>query len=156
MLPRAQTGHYMVMSALPDRAALRTISAWALAVTGAILIAGCRAITPQGESAAQAAAAFTLALGEHNGVRACYLLTPQALSTVEESEGRPCSSAIVSMNVPQQGRPLSAQAFGVNAVVTTDSDVLFLTASGGTWKVFAAGCTSQPHDRPYSCLVTAG
>jgi hypothetical protein len=155
-LSRAQTGHYRAMSALLHGAALPRITVWELYVAGALLIAGCTSITPQDDSAAHAASAFTHALDEHNGVRACSLLTPEAVSTVEQSEGRHCSSAIVSMNLPQQGRRLSAHAFGVNAVVTTDSDVLFLTASGGSWKVFAAGCTPQPHDRPYSCLVTAG
>ena len=114
--------------------------------------AGCGEVGAGTGSAADAARSFERALGDGDGATACSRLTPQVVSALEQSEGKPCARAIVSIGLPQSAQA-SADTYGMNSMVKTGSDVLFLTNSTGRWLVIAAGCRRQPDDQPYSCLV---
>ena len=121
---------------------------------GLLGVAGCGDLATGSGSAADAVTSFERALGDGDGDRACSLLTPQVVSALERSEGKPCARAIVSIGLPQSDKQASAETYGMNALVTTGTDVLFLTYSTGQWQVIGAGCRRQPSDQPYSCLVT--
>jgi hypothetical protein len=119
-------------------------------------VAGCASSGPDAGGAAGTAADFVSALSRQDGQAACRLLVEAAASEVARSEGEPCAQAIVSLGLPTSASDLSAQAFGTQAQVATGEDVLFLSDSGGGWRVAAAGCHPESGDQPYSCLVTAG
>ena len=116
-------------------------------------VAGCGSLAADSGSAVDAAKSFEQALSNGDGLKACSRLTTKAVSALAESEGKPCPRAILTIGLPQSAHQTSADAYGVNAVVRTGTDVLFLTNSTGQWLVTAAGCRRQPDDQPYSCLV---
>jgi hypothetical protein len=74
---------------------------------------------------------------------------------VEELEdGAPgsCADELLQLVIPGASEVTESKAYGSNAQVQMDQDTVFLTRSGDTWKVIAAGCTPQG-ERPYDCEV---
>jgi hypothetical protein len=99
---------------------------------------------------------FAKALERGDGVSACLLLMPSVVRSVEESDGRPCARAILSVGLPPAADATDIHVYGVNAQVVTSTDVLFLSQSADGWRIFAAGCRAQSGDQPYSCMMAAG
>jgi hypothetical protein len=117
---------------------------------------GCAALEPDAGSVSDAADAFAQAVSGGDGDAACGLLAAGAVEELERSEREPCSKAVLSLGLPQPGRERSVDVYGLDARVVTETDVVFLSDSGGGWKVTAAGCDGASGDQPYSCIVTAG
>jgi hypothetical protein len=117
---------------------------------------GCAALAPDESPALHAADSFERAVSDGDGEAACGLLAAGAVEELERSEGRPCRKALTSLTLPQPGHERSVDVYGLNARVVTDTDVVFLSNSGGDWKVTAAGCHGASGDQPYTCIVTAG
>lgn len=129
---------------------------WTLAAAlGAVTLSGCSSLGPDRTEAGEAAVAFHAAQRDADGERACALLTETTRTAVAESADEPCASAILDEDLPAADQVLDVAAYGRNARVTLDGDVVFLSVAGGTWKVTAAGCQPRP-DAPYDCSLTGG
>ncbi len=122
-------------------------------VTLAVLaLSGCSQGTA---SPAVVAGDFDAALNGGDFAAACELLTPEAVSELEDGSGQPCETALESLEVPAGGEVLHVEAWGRAAVAEMEQDTLFLARTGDTWAVRAAGCTQVPN-APYDCIVTGG
>jgi hypothetical protein len=125
-------------------------------LAGVLSMVGCSAVSPDRETAAAAAATFQSAVASGHGQQACNLLVPGTASALEYSDGKPCAKAIESVGLPASGLTKSSQAYGLNAVVQTATDVLFLFDDNHVWKVVAAGCRPTEPGEPYQCLLQGG
>lgn len=103
---------------------------------------------------------FYSRVADGDGAGACALLTPGAVETVETEAGAPCADALLEGDVGEElasrsaGDVTEVRTAGVQAQVRTSEDVVFLSASGGSWLVAAAAC--DPRDqRPYDCALEA-
>jgi len=124
-----------------------------MGVSAAATFAGCG--SSQDGAVEEAAGEFYAALAARDGGRACALLAPSTRSEVEQSTGKPCSSAILEERLPDPSSPQAVEVFGTAGEVRYDGEVAFLAAFADGWRVVAAGCTPQdPH--PYDCLVAGG
>ncbi len=130
-----------------------------LVVGVALALAGCSNPGPGAADAGRAAADFATAVADGDGARACALLTPRAAQSLADDAETTCEQAVladpVTSAVVPDGPPTGApepKAFGREAQVHLDGDVLFLAMAGGGWKVSAAGCTPLP-DQPYDCVI---
>ncbi|AEE46216.1 hypothetical protein [Cellulomonas fimi] len=103
---------------------------------------------------------FYDAVDAGDGARACALLTPGVVETVEEDEGVACAEALVDGDLADllRSRAPATDAqvtrAGGEAQVRTALDTVFLTASGTSWLVSAASCDPRP-PRPYDCDLEA-
>ena len=121
-------------------------------LTVAWLVAGCSAAgsTPA-TAAGEAAEAFTAA-ATSDPASACSLLAPETRREIEGDSGQ-CARGITDAELPQTGRVLDVQVYGLDAMVRLEHDTMFLALFDGGWRVTAAGCTPQEQDRPYSCDI---
>jgi hypothetical protein len=103
----------------------------------------------------QAAAAFTGALTEHDGPRACALLAPRTRSELEQSSKQPCAEAVLTEGVGDVGAVRRTEVFETMAQVRFAHDTLFLARFDDGWRVLAAACT-RPASRPYDCQIAGG
>lgn len=125
----------------------------AVAVLGAVALSGCSSLAPDGAAAGDAALAFHDAQGSGDGALACDFLSEATRAELEQSSEMPCDSAILEEDIPSAEQVVDVAAYGRNARVALDGDVVFLSVAGGEWKVIAAGC--QPRvDEPYDCSLT--
>lgn len=116
------------------------------------LVAGCAGLAPDPARAADVAAAFSQAVADGDGGAACDLLAPRTFEALAD-EGQSCDEAVLEAGLSTEAMAVEdARAYGRQAQVELDSDVMFLTRDGSAWLVTAAGCTERP-DRPYDCLV---
>lgn len=136
----------------------RALVPWsrALALTlGTVVLAGCSAAgSSSADGAGEAAEAFTAAVTA-DASAACALLAPQTREELEDDEG-PCATSIGELDLPQAGRALEVEAFGLDAMVRTEHDTLFLARFEQGWRVTAAGCEPDEPDRPYTCEIKGG
>ncbi len=131
----------------------RTVAARAvIAASAALALSGCSQAMA---SPAGVAGDFEEALGTRDFAGACELLTPAALSDLEDGSGMACEQALESLGIPAGGRVLHVEAWGRAAIAELEQDTLFLARTGETWAVRAAGCTPVP-EAPYDCIVTGG
>ncbi|HWJ84418.1 MAG TPA: hypothetical protein VNR62_03260 [Cellulomonas sp.] len=129
----------------------RTIAAVALVWAAS---AGCAVAGPNAEAASTVVTSFTSALRSDDGARACELLAPATRDSLEEQSGDRCDEAIVGLGLPTTETGSEPRSYGRQAQVRTADDVLFLTRSGDTWLITAAGCAPR-RDRPYDCDLAA-
>jgi hypothetical protein len=123
-----------------------------------LALSGCGSPRPTADAAASTATDFYDAIGRSDGTAACDLLAPATLEELESDADEPCDEALLDGDV---GETLTARAdpstaspsvAGRQAQVLLSSDVVFLTISGSSWLITAAGCDERPH-RPYDCAV---
>lgn len=119
----------------------------------AIGLAGCSSLGPNSAGAGEAALAFHTAHEEGDGGQACELLTDAVRTELEQSAEQPCDEAILMEDLPTAGRVMEVAAYGGDARVILDGDVVFVTVEGGQWKVSAAGCEFRSN-LPYDCTLT--
>lgn len=81
----------------------------------------------------------------------CALLAPAALAALESAASAPCADAVGRL-APAGGQVQHTEVWADEAQVRMTGDTLFLTHTGGGWKVIAAGCTSNG-DMPYECRL---
>jgi hypothetical protein len=122
------------------------------AVAAALLVFLATSCAPATGEPAAAAEQFHAALQEGSYGRACALLAPMTKEELESSEGKPCAEALASLRLDSGGAVKRTEVFGGNAQVRLGPDTLFLTESGDTWRVTAAGCTARG-GRPYECQL---
>jgi hypothetical protein len=99
--------------------------------------------------------AFFRAVSQADGARACALLSAEVSTTVAESAGAPCPTAVLAAHLPAPAPVLRAEIYGHQAWVTTRTDTVFLSEFPDGWKVIGAGCQVQG-DKPYDCAVSGG
>ena len=107
-------------------------------------------------AAGRAVSAFGRALRQHDGSRACGLLTPEAQSKLEDERKKPCAQAIeeVASELEPGASVTKVDVAQLSAFVKTSrGPAFFLDKNGRAWKLSAAGCTDQAGDAPYSCAL---
>jgi hypothetical protein len=121
-----------------------------------VLCAGvcCGCASGQREVDSTAAAAdFLAAMGDGDTRAACALLATSTRDDLETSEGRPCGSALDSVDIPA-GDVDEVQVWGDRAQARTSAGTLFLVELNSGWQVSAAGCT-RADNGTYDCLLAA-
>lgn len=121
---------------------------------GATALSGCSSLGPDEGAAGEVALAFSGALNDGDGSRACELMTEAARTELEDSSEESCDTAVLAEDIPSAERVLDIAAYGRTARVVLDGDVVFLSVADGGWRVAAAGCRPQP-EAPYDCAVAA-
>jgi hypothetical protein len=125
----------------------RVVAGWlsALALAGA---AGCGAA--EEENAREAATEFVTAVQSQDTGRACGLLAPDTVESLESQSSQQCQQALPSMELPGD-QVTEVEVWGDAAQARSSSDVLFLRELADGWRVVAAGCQPQGADQPYEC-----
>jgi hypothetical protein len=130
---------------------------WAI-VPIATLALGLAACSDAPGSPADAVRAFDAAVQRGNGAQACALLIPASADAVASDANASCADALSAGEVGDALRArgpataLRTRRAGLQAQVRTGADVVFLAASGGAWRITAAGCDPRP-GMPYDCEV---
>lgn len=133
--------------------ARHTLGVAAIVAMTAVAVTSCgSAETPE---VTHVARQFADAVAAHRGAAACSYLAPSTKSALVQSEGKPCSAALLKEHLPQAGAIRSATAYGTMAQVKLARDTLFLSRFNQGWRVTAAGCSPQK-DRPYNCTLQGG
>lgn len=122
----------------------------AVFLVSGLLLAGCSGLNPGTAQAAETAREFHALLTSQQEKQACDLLTPAVMEALEGADAGSCPQKLAALKLDGASHVLDSRAFGRNAQVQLDGDTVFLTMSGGAWKVMAAGCTSRG-ERPYDC-----
>ncbi|WP_421741639.1 hypothetical protein [Cellulomonas sp.] len=128
-----------------------------LVVVG-VALTGCAPARPTSGSAVEVVTAFYDAVGRQDGAAACDLLAPVTVETLEGDADDACADAVLDGDVGDTlaartgSTSGSASVAGRQAQVVLTGDVVFLTVSGTTWRITAAGCDPRP-DRPYDCVL---
>lgn len=117
--------------------------------------AGCSGSNPEADGAAQVAVEFHRMVSSGDPSGGCDLLAPAVVEKLENGSAGTCGEKLSALNLPPATRAAEAKAFGSSAQVFLDEDTVFLTRTGGHWKITAAGCTSRG-ERPYDCDVEGG
>ena len=136
--------------------------AWRPALCLTLLVAGlagCASDRPGAAAADATARDFYRAISDGDGAKACELLAPAAVQSLEDDADQPCDQAILGGDVgdtltsraDDAADPAAATA-GREAQVRLTTDVVFLTVSGHSWLITAAGCDARPN-RPYDCAL---
>jgi hypothetical protein len=97
------------------------------------------------------AVGFYAAADQHDGARACALLSSETRKKLEEQESEPCAKAIDKVDL--KGGPVSK--IGVYsteaAVELRGGDTVFIEDTSDGWRVSAAGCRPTAHAQPADC-----
>jgi hypothetical protein len=127
---------------------------------GAVVALAALAVTSCGSSDTPrpdaVAVDFARAVAEDDGATACALLAPKTREEVEQSTSHPCAEGILEEDVPESTAARGTDAYGRQARVVLDKDVVFLARFSLGWRVVAAACEDQGQDRPYDCDVSGG
>ncbi|WP_139005625.1 hypothetical protein [Arthrobacter crystallopoietes] len=134
------------------RSCTRAATVGTAVVLGAVALTGCSSLNPGTDDAAKTAQEFHSAVAAGDGETACNLLAPSAVEELEDGAPGACSDKLLELVIPGASQVTDSKAYGSNAQVLMDQDTVFLTRSGDTWKVTAAGCTQQG-ESPYDCEV---
>jgi hypothetical protein len=95
---------------------------------------------------------FHAALGAGDGGAACAELSEQAVSKLEQEEGKPCDQAILSLKLAKGGTVAVKRVEITSAYVSlAQGSADFLDEGPKGWKIAAAGCKPSGGDRPYEC-----
>lgn len=137
---------------VPRRSCTHAPMVSAAVVLGILALTGCTSLNPGTEEATTTAQDFHSALAAGDGATACNLLAPSAVEELEDGAPGACADELLQLVIPDASDVTESKAYGTNAQVLMDQDTVFLTRSGDTWKVTAAGCTRQG-ERPYDCEV---
>jgi hypothetical protein len=133
------------------------MSAWR---AGVLVPIGLLALTGCGRSRDHAtvrgvAEAFYAAVAQHDGAKACALLSADARKALEQQESSPCERAVVHLD-------LSGSRAHIVRVYTTDAavelihgDTVFLQQTPQGWRVDAAGCRPHARGEPADCEVAS-
>ena len=114
-----------------------------------LLLVGCSGA--EQDAVIRGAAAFTAAVGARDARAACAQLAPATRAEVEWRFSAPCAAALGELRRPVGTGPVVAvSVWGGSAQVRLTDDTLFLSDTGGGWKVVAAGCHEQG-EAPYRC-----
>lgn len=128
------------------------LSMLCLGVVALLGAAGCGAA---GEAPARdAATQFLTALEAADAERACGLLAPDTVESLESLRPEGCPQVLLSLGLPSD--PVTeVEVWGDAAQARTAGDVLFLRELRDGWRLVAAGCRQRDGDRPYQCQLEA-
>jgi hypothetical protein len=129
---------------------LRTVIIIAL---GTVVLSGCAG--PDVSGPERTATTFAQAISTSNGELACTLLSAEVSSSLAGAAGIPCSAAVLKKDLPTPSAVRDAERFGHQALVTTDTDTVFLSEFPDGWKIIGVGCQARD-DKPYDCAVSGG
>ena len=79
----------------------------------------------------------------------CELLAPATRAALESEAASACADAISDVPLPG-GTATAVEVWGGDAQVRIGRDVVFLTETGGGWRVTAAACEPR-EELPYDC-----
>lgn len=130
---------------------LRPLPRAVSSIAALFALAGCAGQGNVENHQAQAAAQQFAGSVAFTPTRACALLAPETLKSLEDSGGD-CSQTLSQLVQPNGGLATAVQVYGKDAIVHLGSDTIFLARFTDGWRVTAAGCTPQP-GRPYDCTV---
>ncbi|MCF2533425.1 hypothetical protein [Yinghuangia soli] len=124
-------------------------------LTAALLaVAGCASLSERQGDAAAAAVGFRRALHDGDTAAACEGLAPATREEVAQAGKAECAQALGEQELPAAGGSASrTNVQGNQARVVFADDTVFLARFPGGWRVVAAGCQEQPHERPYRCDI---
>src|SRR6476619_4815590 len=108
------------------RAFLVSVACTSLLVSGGSADAAAAAA-----AAGQVAEAFSEAVAARPDA-ACELLAPETRQELESSSG-PCAQGIAEAKLPQAGRVLGVQVFGLDAMVRLEHDTMFMAMFDSGW-----------------------
>lgn len=128
------------------------ISRLGTVVAVVIMCAGC-AVGQRATDSRVTAEGFLTATGDGDTRAACALLATNTREDLEFSEGRPCESALESVDLPG-GAVNEVTVWGDRAQAHASTGTLFLVELDMGWRVAAAGCT-RAEDGTYDCLLAA-
>jgi hypothetical protein len=126
----------------------------AIALAGLAVAAGLTACGTgeREEDAAEVVERFHAALEQDDGAGACAELTEETSSGLEDREQRPCEEAILALELPAVGRPVSSRVYVTSAAVDLAvGGTVFLDEGSRGWTISAAGCEPSAPDQPYDC-----
>jgi hypothetical protein len=97
------------------------------------------------------AVGFYAAVDQHEGTRACTLLSSETRKNLEEQESEPCDKAIDKVDL--KGGPVSkVSVYSTEAAVELrGGDTVFIEDTKEGWRVSAAGCRPTAHAQPADC-----
>ena len=125
-----------------------------LAVAAAVAaLAGCGA---SDDAAAERARHFYASLAAGDGAKACADLAPEARSSLEQQEEKPCEKAILDQDLPTPPSHESAKVYGSMAQVAVGTETAFLSRYDDGWRLTAVGCTPTRPGEPYDCAIEVG
>lgn len=125
---------------------------YAVAVAGIAALLAVTGCAPDGTAPADAAQEFHQAMSASDWSSACSMLeTDTREKTAREQEGS-CEDHLRNLQLQEPGTVTRTEIYGRGAFVEFANDAVFLAASGGGWKITAAGCTPNG-DAPYTCEV---
>ena len=116
----------------------------------ALLVTGCGSGATGGPS--KVALAFAQAVAAHDGEKACSLIAPATRAELE-SDGHPCSEAVLSQDVPEATSIRDAEQYGLESRVVLDKDTVFVSRFSIGWRVVAAACEDRGQKLPYDCQI---
>jgi hypothetical protein len=95
---------------------------------------------------------FHAALGSGDAAGACRELSEEAVSQLEQQEGKPCAKAILGMKLPKGGTAAVKRVEMTSAYVRLDQGSAdFLDEGPDGWRISAAGCRPSAGGKPYEC-----
>jgi len=115
----------------------------------AALATGCQAA--EQDSARETAQEFVSAVGS-DAQRACELLAPDTVESLESLRPEGCQEALPSLELPDAD-VTDVQVWGDAAQARSGQDTLFLRELDDGWHVVAAGCQEQEGGAPYQCVL---
>ncbi|WP_461174755.1 hypothetical protein M1D93_08975 [Arthrobacter sp. Z1-9] len=122
------------------------------AVACLLVMAAVTSCAPDATGASSTAQDFHEAVRSSDWSAACGVLQPDTRRQAAERNGGSCESALESLQLSAAGTLMNTEAYGREALVEFDGDVVFMAFSGSAWRVTAAGCSPRG-DSPYSCEV---
>jgi hypothetical protein len=93
---------------------------------------------------------FYAAVRDHQGDRACALLSADTRQALDEEESDSCAKAVDKLHL-DDGRPGPVHVFaGEASVELVGGDTVFLGDTASGWRISAAGCRLQDN-KPADC-----
>jgi hypothetical protein len=94
---------------------------------------------------------FYAAVRDHDGARACALLSADTRKALEQQESAPCARAVEQLQL-SGSRAAGVRVYSTDAGVDLrGGDTVFLQHDQVGWRIAAAGCRPQAHGQPADC-----
>jgi hypothetical protein len=98
---------------------------------------------------------FYAAVRDHEGARACALLSADARKALEDQESKPCAQAVEELSL-SNGELGPVRVFVTQAAVELrGGDTVFLGDTPDGWRISAAGCRPDEPGKPADCELEA-
>jgi hypothetical protein len=124
----------------------------AVAVAGIAALLAVTGCAPDGTAPADAAQEFHQAMSASDWSSACSMLETDTREKTAREQENSCEDHLRNLQLQEPGTVTHTEIYGRGAFVEFENDAVFLAASGGGWKITAAGCTPNG-DAPYTCEV---